>query len=95
MRRLLADREQALYELAAPAGSLQRGLPVAWHEQRAGSLITINAIAVSVGVQLWLELLAGRLSTSTWHRLDWDAQTGLRVHAGSVGVGDECPYCRS
>jgi molybdopterin/thiamine biosynthesis adenylyltransferase len=90
----LADRDQTLYELFAPPGSLHRGLPSAWHEQRAGSLVSLNAITVGVAVQAWLDLLAGRLAASCWHRLRWTPGEGLQSHAALVSAAEDCPFCR-
>lgn len=67
----LPDEEEARHELLAPPGALQRGLPVAWHEERAGSLVTINAMCVAAGVQLWLDLLGGTLEASHRSRFRW------------------------
>jgi hypothetical protein len=89
----LADLDATLYEIAAPPGSLRRGVEQAWHEQRAGSLITINAMTVNAAVQCWLDLLAGRIRTSFWQRLRWTQGSGLETHAGPVGAGDDCVFC--
>jgi hypothetical protein len=49
---------------------------------------------VSIGVQLWLDLLAGGLHTSFWHRLEWVAGQGIRADAGPVGPAPNCTICR-
>lgn len=90
----LADSQATAYNLTAPAGSLPRRLRGAWHEERAGSLITINAITVAAGVQAWLDLLAGHLQTSLWQRFAWQHGVGLRSDAGPVGAADDCRLCR-
>lgn len=90
----LPNEDDARYELLAPPGALQRGLPVAWHEERAGSLVTINAMCVAAGVQLWLDLLGGALETSHWTRFRWRPGRGLEVHEGPVAAADACPVCR-
>jgi len=90
----LADREATLYELSAPPKTLRRGRPLAWHQERAGSLVSLNAIAVGVAVQAWLDLLAGRLRTSCWHRLRWLPGEGIQADSGLVSAGEDCPYCR-
>ncbi len=89
-----ADREETLYELLAPPGTLRRGRPRAWHEQRAGSLVTLNAIAVGIALQLWLDLLTGQLRSSYWHRLRWVPGEGLETHHGPVSAAADCPFCR-
>lgn len=89
----IADEEQARYELLAPPGSLRRGEPA--DADRLGSLITLNSMNVSSGVQLWLDLLAGELRTSWWHRLEWVAGQGIRADAGAVGAADDCRLCHA
>jgi len=90
----LADREATLYELYAPPKTLRRGRRLAWHEERAGSLVSLNAITVGIAVQAWLDLLAGRLRTSSWHRLRWLPGEGIQADSAPVGAGEDCPYCR-
>jgi hypothetical protein len=90
-----AERNQILYELAAPDGSLRRGSPLEWHQQRAGSLITLNALVVSAGITAWLDLLGGRLRTSFWQRLDWIPGNGLAVQVSGVGPDKNCFHCKS
>lgn len=89
------ERERVLYELASPPGALRRGEPLAWHEQRAGSLLTINALTVAAGVQAWLDLLAGTLRQSLWQRLDWLSGSGLQVRTSVVGASRECVFCHT
>jgi len=89
----LADPEQARYEVSAPAGALRRGPRQEWFEQRAGSLITINLVAVNVGIQLWLDLLAGRVTESRWCRLEWTQRGELRVQEMQRPTG-ACSICR-
>ncbi len=91
----LADAEETLYQIGTPAGALRRGEPVPWHQQRAGSLITINSIAAGVAVQTWLDLLAGDLRTSYWHRLRWRAAWPLETGGGPVSAEPDCRFCRS
>jgi hypothetical protein len=90
----LSNEEEARYELLAPPGALRRTRPRAWHEERAGSLITINTMSVAVGVQLWLDLLAGHLRSSHWSRLRWRAGQGLEIHKGAVEAGEDCRICQ-
>jgi hypothetical protein len=90
----LADPRETFYELVGPEGSLSRRRPLTWHEQRAGSLNTLNMLCVGSGVQMVLDLLAGQTSGSMWQRLRWTAETGLSATAGPVAADDRCPYCR-
>jgi hypothetical protein len=89
----LDDPQRRLYDVAAPAGALTRGRRTAWHEQRAGSLITINGLTVSTAVQSWLDLCSGHLSSSYWHRLEWQRGQGIGVDQGAVRAAPECPFC--
>ena len=94
LRSILKKGMSPGYQLSAPAGALERGRPLAWHEERAGSLVTLNSIVVGVAGQRWLDLLAGKLRTSYWHRLRWLAGSGLETDFGSVGAADDCLFCR-
>jgi len=91
----LADVEETLYQIAAPAGALRRGEPVAWHQQRAGSLLSINSIAVGVAAQMWIDLLAGDLRSSYWHRLRWRPAAPLETAGGSVSAEPTCRFCQN
>jgi molybdopterin/thiamine biosynthesis adenylyltransferase len=89
----LANLEEARSEVAAPYGALRRGRRLAWFEQRAGSLITINQVAVNLGIQLWLDLLAGRVTGSRWCRLEWNPRGELQVRQMQTTT-EECSLCR-
>lgn len=85
-RRLNATPWERLFETRAP-----------WHEQRAGSLRTWNGVTVNLGVQLWLDLLAGRVTGSTWASLDMEsgrlARPTYRTFAGPHEESS-CRICR-
>jgi molybdopterin/thiamine biosynthesis adenylyltransferase len=88
----LRDPAEAEWEAAAPLGSLRRGRRPEWREQRAGSLLTLNQVAVNLGVQLWLDLLGGGLLRSCWQRLEWT--NGVpEVRVGSPARA-RCALCR-
>jgi len=89
----LLNADEARYELRAPPGALPRQPPQPWRQQRAGSLITLNSLTVATAVQLWLDLLAGRLRSSYWHRLHWEPGRGLHTDAAPVGAAPDCPLC--
>lgn len=89
----LRNRKDAEFELLSPPDALRRGKPVVWHQERMGSLITINSMTVSIGVQLWLDLLSGSLPGSTWHRIRWIEGQGLESHASPVGASAVCDIC--
>jgi hypothetical protein len=89
----LANLKDTLDDLHAPPGSLRRRLRPSWHEERQGSLISINAITVGAGVQAWLDLLGGRLRSSFWQRIAWIPGRGLDCAATAVGSADDCRFC--
>src|SRR5262249_61315396 len=80
----LRNLGEARYEMAAPPGALQRGPRREWHEERAGSLVTANQVAGNLGIQLWLELLGGGLTSSRWLRLGGE-QDGLPTGGHPTG----------
>jgi hypothetical protein len=89
----LGDQAAARDELLAPPGTLRFAPRLAWHQQRLGSLISLNGMVVSSAIQLWLDLLSGALRSSYWHRLRWETGVGLRADFGPVGAADGCEVC--
>jgi hypothetical protein len=90
----LSNEEEARYELLAAPGVSRPSPEREWHEQRAGSLVTLNSMTVSVAVQLRLDLLAGKLRTSHWHRLRWEPAGGTRASFATVDAAPDCRICR-
>ncbi|MFO0821516.1 MAG: ThiF family adenylyltransferase [Pirellulales bacterium] len=90
----VANLDDVLYELAAPPGALRRAPPQTWTEQRAGSLVSINSVTVGCAVQMWLDLLAGRLDASYWQRLAWRPGQGLQSDSAPVDAAANCVFCR-
>ena len=62
--------QEARYEVVGRPEALRRGPRREWSEERACSLVTLNSIATNFGVQLFLDLLAGRVLESRWCRLE-------------------------
>lgn len=90
----LGDPDQAEYELYAPPGALPRRPADRWDAGgRLGSLVTLNGLAVSAGVQSWLDLLGGSLAGSVWHRLRWRPGAGPEWHSGLVTAAAGCRVC--
>lgn len=89
-----ADLGNTMRELTSMPGSLPERLPSVWNEQRAGSLISVNSIAVGTALQIWLELVTGRIQGSFWQRIAWDAERGLICDAGRVTGSEDCKVCR-
>jgi hypothetical protein len=90
----LRDEEEAHYVAAAPPGALPRRPREAWDQQRAGSLITINQVAMNLGVQLWLDMVAGRAEQSRWYQVRWSGDGGLWVET-STQPARGCKICRA
>lgn len=90
----LADPDAAFYALNAPDGSLQRGAPVDWSAQRSGSLVHLNTLACSLGIELWLRLLRGEME-SWWQRVTWEAGGELQVTGTAVAGQTTCSLCHS
>ena len=90
----LDDPLRRMYDVSTPAGALTRGQRIVWHEQRAGSLITINGLAVSTAVQSWLDLCSAHVASSYWHRIEWQRGQGIAVDQGPVTGVAACPFCR-
>lgn len=86
----LRDYPEALRRLgesrAEPAAS--------WPEQRAGSLHSLNQIAVGLGLRLLEDLVAERVGGSTWARLEFDAAGRLTVSYPPFGSPEGgCALC--
>lgn len=90
----LANPEAAFYALNAPDGSLQRGVPVDWSAERSGSLVHLNTLACSLGIELWLRLLRGEIE-SWWQRVTWEAGGDLQVTGTAVAGQATCPLCHA
>lgn len=61
---------------------------------RAGSLISINYLAVGCGMQMLFDFLAGSIRGSFWHRLRWQQGAGIESLAGYVRSNGNCEFCR-
>ncbi len=64
-----ADAERAIYA--------QRD----WRRERAGSLASLNHLAVSLALRLYEDLLSERVQTSTWIHLEFDDAGRLAVNS--------------
>ncbi len=89
----LRNLDEAQYDVAAPPGALRRGPRPQWSEQRAGSLVTINAMACNLGIQMYLDLLAGRVTESRWCRIEFTAD-GRAMITDSKRPSESCSICR-
>ncbi|MCA9012301.1 MAG: ThiF family adenylyltransferase [Planctomycetaceae bacterium] len=91
----MENLEEVLYQFSAPDNALSRGTPTEWNEQRAGSLLHLNAMACAITIETWLAWLNGRIPTSHWRRVRWEDGGVPEFHAGSVGPADDCRFCRA
>lgn len=89
----IPDVDDVYLDLIAPPHRLPRRVRPAWHQVRLGSLATLNAMTVGCAVQLWLDLLMGRISTSFWQRLEWTPEHGLVANGGPVTGDEACRWC--
>ncbi len=89
----MANLDQVLYELGAPEGSLHRGRRREWNDERAGSLLHLNALACSLGIELWFRWLNSDIRTSHWLRVRWPADSIPEIHEAPVGPEPDCIFC--
>lgn len=92
-RGQLTDLAQAVEALVHPRAPEAQP---AWHQQRAGSLRTLNQLAAAVGVQLLQDLVAERVQASTWAHLTVNAAGHLTVEYPSPPpphAAPPCPLC--
>jgi hypothetical protein len=97
-RGRLAHLARALDELCYPIRS--RAAPAdeeQWRRQRAGSLASMNHLAVAVAVQMLQDLVAERIRSSMWAQLEFDESGRLAVRypeAAGRGIGEPlCALC--
>ena len=87
----LRNLEDARYEVSAPPGVLRRGRRQAWNEARAGSLLTVDQVAVNLGIQFWLDLLSGEVRESRWCHLEWRGDVPVSEVRGPLALS--CDLC--
>lgn len=88
----------ANYETALAALRNRDALPEQqpWWEQRRGSSLLLNMQAASLGLQLLLDLIAGRRQASAWLQLRFDerGQPTIESRTYSAPVRTDCSVCR-
>jgi hypothetical protein len=92
----LAHYAQAVDELCNQPR--RRSLPTdGWRTQRAGSLRSLNELAVASGIQMFQDLVVERIQSSTWLRLEIHEVGRLTVRypevVPSTGNLARCPLC--
>jgi hypothetical protein len=67
--------------------------PTDWRRQRAGSLRSLNQLAVSAAMLLLERLVAGDLQRTTWTRIEVAADGTFRTRAMPVDWRGDCALC--
>jgi molybdopterin/thiamine biosynthesis adenylyltransferase len=76
-----ADAEQAFY-----AGR-------DWRQERAGSLRSLNQLAVAVALRMWEDFIAWRAEGSTWVHLEFDGAGRMTVAYPPIASPVPCRLC--
>ena len=85
----LTNYHQALSELFSKAQS-----PAPWWRQRAGSLRSLNQMAVGLGLRLLEDLAAERINGSVWASLEFDGSGRVQVdYPNPPPATEPCPLC--
>lgn len=87
---LAGEKEEAL-------DRLKRGQEMAhppWFQERAGSLRSLNGMAVHLAVQMLLDLVAHRIGRPLWARLMVDPEGRVRVDYLDREDRPECTLCK-
>lgn len=89
----LADPVEARAGLASAEGQVAaRGGD--WRQQRAGSLRSLNQVAVGLGLRLWEDLVAERRRGGAWLHLTFDRHGRPLLHTFDPRPAPACPLCR-
>lgn len=90
----VADLPGARKLLLNPAQEEKYQADRIWFEERAGSLRSLNQLAVSLAVRCWEDFVAERVNESAWIHADFDANGRIRISYRSTPRNDKCPICR-
>lgn len=91
----MENLEDALYAVAAPPNCLSRGPKQEWNQQRSGSLLPVNAMAVSLAIEAWLGWLEGEITDSYWLRARWSSGQLPDIQSSLIGPHSSCRFCTS
>jgi hypothetical protein len=64
-----------------------------WQRERAGSLFSLNQTAVGLALRLLEDLVAGRITESTWLHLDYGEDGVPSLQRVSTERNAACPLC--
>jgi hypothetical protein len=67
---------------------------LAWHEERAGSLRSLNQVAAHLGLRLLEDLVGERVQHSTWLHLEFDSHGLPSSRVVAPPENPACPLCR-
>jgi molybdopterin/thiamine biosynthesis adenylyltransferase len=70
-----------------------RGDPLPWDAQRAGSLRSLNEIAVGIGLRLLEDLVAERVTASTWTHVEFSPEGRMEITYPSTALDPDCSLC--
>jgi hypothetical protein len=65
-----------------------------WRRERAGSLYSLNHLAVSLALRLWEDFLSERVQTSTWIHVEFDDAGRLTVTYPTNSPTHQSTNCR-
>lgn len=86
-----AEAHQALTSTQTERGFQSRR---DWRMERAGSLRSLNQIAVGLAMRLWEELVAERQRQSLWLRLAFDGEGAPHLQTLPRQGRPDCPLCQ-
>ena len=90
----ITDRSTAESDLSTSPDEQLHLRRVEWNrENRTGSLVSINILAVGAAIQFWFDLLTGHLETSIFQRFLWEQGIGLRTATTPLVGNPGCKYC--
>jgi len=64
-----------------------------WRQERAGSLRSLNQLAAAVGLRLWEDFIAERVSESTWLHVELDHAGQLHATYPPASPVSPCRLC--
>ena len=80
-----------------PDGALPPRLPMEWNQQRAGSLLPVNMVAVGQAMKLFTRLITGHVQTSMWISADenvgGESEENVVWRWQPVRRLEQCPVC--
>jgi hypothetical protein len=90
-----SDYSGALSTLTA-SRAVQQSLRRArtWDQERSGSLRSLNMAAAGLGLRLLEDMVADRVQTSRWLRLEFGEAGEIQTRTPAATIDADCPLCR-